>query len=164
MPIGSLKQDIWLTRPDFRHQTELTKLGSCSIGGATWTGLLLWVTQPCLLRHWDKVPGSLGQTFSPRERVLWIGFLFNRWSLLHWPIAVSYTTMPTLSLRQGTWLTRPDPRHRIYGTLNWVPVQWVEPPELAYCCELHSHAYFVTETRYLAHEARPLAPDRVPVQ
>ena len=37
---------------------------------------------------------------------------------------------------QGPWLVRPDPRLQIESTINWLPVQQVDPSSLA--CEFHN--------------------------
>ena len=53
--------------------------------------------------------------------------LTSKHQLLQFLLRSFFSTTPSASPRQGTWLTRPDPRPEIEGTLHVVPVKQVEP-------------------------------------
>ena len=87
-----------------------------------------------LFDHPKKIPANrIKQAYHPGLTLSAEGFPvrieypylnMDTWTANHrFNIKLCFPTMPSVSPRQDTWLTRLDPRPQIKGTLYWVPVQ-----------------------------------------
>ena len=87
-----------------------------------------------LLQKLSTMPKKIRLTTFTPYTMSWAGHWQNIKHALHeclhfdqWSMRLISPAMPSGSPRNGTCLTRPDPRPQTEGTLFWVPVQQVEP-------------------------------------